>query len=128
MNGKVLFRISVNYSSSWDLSHLEETRYFDSIQGIHNLIVPDLPWYNEDGLFLVVSDHKNREWVPVQLGILVRGELVATMISEELQQAGKTWKQVHLCNILSKGNVVESPGIPKYDLKGVKGKLGQYRR
>ena len=36
-----------------------------------NLIIPGLPQYNEDVLFLVVSDHQYGEQVPVQLGILV---------------------------------------------------------
>ena len=44
-----------------------------------NLIIPGLPQYNEDVLFLVVSDNKYGERVPVQLGTLVIDHLVATM-------------------------------------------------
>ena len=87
------------------------------------LIIPGLPLYSKLVLYLVVSDHKYGEQVPVQLGVLVIDHLVATMTTEELQQASETWKQVHSSTILSKGNVVASPNIPKYDLKGVKGKI-----
>ena len=52
-----------------------------------NLIISDLTQYNEDVLFLVVSDHKYGEWVPVQLGTLVIDPLVVIMTLEELQQA-----------------------------------------
>ena len=45
------------------------------------------------------------------------------MTTEELQQAGETWKQVHFSTVLSKRNAVESPDIPKYDLKVVKDKI-----
>ena len=34
-----------------------------------NLIIPGLPQYNEDMLFLVISDNKYGEMVPVQIGI-----------------------------------------------------------
>ena len=40
-----------------------------------NFIMPDLTQYNEDMLFLVVSDHKCGELVPVQLGTLVIDQL-----------------------------------------------------
>ena len=33
-----------------------------------NITVPDLPQYNEDMLFLVISDYKHGERVPVQIG------------------------------------------------------------
>ena len=33
-----------------------------------NLTIPDLPQYNEDILFLVISDHKYGERVHVQIG------------------------------------------------------------
>ena len=45
------------------------------------------------------------------------------MTTEELQQAGQTWKQVHISTVISKRNTVETPGIHKYDLKVVKGKI-----
>ena len=88
-----------------------------------NLIIPGLPWYNEDVLFLVILDHKYVEGVPVQLGNLVTDHSVVTVISEELQHAGETWKQIHLSTVLSKRSTAESPSIPKYVLKGVKGKI-----
>ena len=53
-----------------------------------NLIIQDLPRYNEDVLFLVISDNKYGERVPVQIGTLVIDHLVVTMTVEELQQAG----------------------------------------
>ena len=60
-----------------------------------NLIIPGLPQYKEDVLFLVVSDHKYGEWVPVQLGTVVIDQSVVTITTEELQQASETLKQVH---------------------------------
>ena len=50
-----------------------------------NPIMPELPWYNDDMLFLVVLDNKYGERVHVQLGILVIDPLVMTMTKEELQ-------------------------------------------
>ena len=55
-----------------------------------NLTIPDLPWYNEDLLFLVVSDHKCGEKVPMQIGNQVIDHLAVTMTEKELQQAGET--------------------------------------
>ena len=34
-----------------------------------NLTIPDLPHYNEDKLFLVVTNHKYGDRTPVQIGI-----------------------------------------------------------
>ena len=45
------------------------------------------------------------------------------MTRKELQQAWETWKQVHLSTMVSKRNTVKCIDIPKYDLKGVKGKI-----
>ena len=73
-------------------------------------------------VFLVISDNKCGEQVPLQLGTLVTDHLVMTMTSEERQQAGETLKQVHISTVLSKRNTVESPCMPKYDLLGMKGK------
>ena len=91
-------------------------------------IIPGLPQYNEDILLLAVLDHKYREQVPVQLGKLVIDHLVLTMTTEELQQTDETWKHVHLSTVLSKRNTVESPGIPMYHLKGVKGKINMTQK
>ena len=41
-----------------------------------NLIIPSVPWYNEDVLFPVISDIKYGERVPVQIGCLVIDYLV----------------------------------------------------
>ena len=49
------------------------------------------------------------------------------MTTEELQQVGYTWKQVHLRTVISKRNIVESLNISKYDLKGVKGRICMMR-
>ena len=65
-----------------------------------NLIIPGLSQYNEDVLFLVVSVHKYGEWVPAQLSTLVIDHLVVTMTTEELQQTGEIWKQVHTSTVL----------------------------
>ena len=73
---------------------------------------------------MVVLDHKYGDWVPVQLGTLILEQLVVTMTTEKIQQAGETWKQVHLSTVLSKTNTVESLSISMHDLKGVKGKIG----
>ena len=45
------------------------------------------------------------------------------MTEKELQQAGETWKQVHLSTVISKRNTVKGQNIPDYNLKGVKGKI-----
>ena len=87
------------------------------------LTIPDLPQYNEDVLFLVVSNHKYGERVLVQIGSQVIEYLVVTITEKELQQAGETWKQVHVSMIVSKRNIVKGLDIPEYDLKGVKGKI-----
>ena len=67
-------------------------------------------------LFLVIADHKFGGRVPVQIDTQVIDHLVVTMTEEELQQAGDTWKQVHLRTIISKRNTVESLNIPEYHL------------
>ena len=86
-----------------------------------NLTVPDLPWYNEDMLFLVILDHKYLERVPVQIGTQVIDHLVVTMTKRELQQAGYICKQVHLSTVIYKWNTVKGLNIPEYDLQGIKG-------
>ena len=45
------------------------------------------------------------------------------MTVEELQQAGKIWKLVHLSTVLSKQNALTSSSMPEYDLDEVKGKV-----
>ena len=55
-----------------------------------NLTIPDLPYYNEDVLFLVLANHKYGDRVPVQIGTQVIDQLVATVAKMELQKAGKT--------------------------------------
>ena len=55
-----------------------------------NLIIPDLPHYNEDVLFLVIANHKYGDGVPVQLGTQVIDQLVATMTEKKLQKVGET--------------------------------------
>ena len=57
------------------------------------------------------------------MGTQIIDYLVMTMTEEKLQQNGDTWKQVNLSTVISKRNTVESLNIPKYDLKGVKGKI-----
>ena len=73
-----------------------------------NLIIPSLPWYNKDMLFLVILDNRYGERVPVQLGTMVIYYLVVTMTNEELQQARDTWKEVHSSTVVSRRNTVES--------------------
>ena len=68
-------------------------------------------------------NNKYGERVPVQKGTLVIDHLVMTMTAEELQQAGDTWKQIHLSTVILKRNTMESLNVPKYDLKGVKDRV-----
>ena len=67
-----------------------------------NLIIPDLPHYNEDVLFLVVANHKYWDRVAVQIGTQVIDQLVAMMTKKELLKVGETWRQVHLSTTVSK--------------------------
>ena len=92
-----------------------------------NLTMPNLPWYNEDMLFLVIPDHKYGERVPVQIGTQVIDHLVVTMTEKELQQAGDTWKQVHFSTVNSKRNTMKGLNILKDYLEGVKGKIHTIR-
>ena len=46
---------------------------------------------------------------------------------KQLQQAGDTWKQVHLTSVISKRNIVKGLNVPEYDLKRVKGKIHTIR-
>ena len=82
-------------------SILRAQGYCDTIKGIcrGNLIIPGLPQYNEDVLFFVILDTKYGERVPLQKGTPVIDHLVMTMNAQELQQAGYTWKQVHLSTL-----------------------------
>ena len=88
-----------------------------------NRTIPDLPQYNEDVLCLVISDHKYGERAPVQIGTQVIDYLVVIMNETELQQDRETWKQVHLNTVISQRNTMKGLNTPKYDLKGVKGKI-----
>ena len=78
-------------------------------------------------LLLVVSDHKYGKRVPVLIGTQVIDHLVVTITREELQQAGETWKQVHLSTVISKQNTVKGLDISEYDLEGVRGKICSIR-
>ena len=49
--------------------------------------------------------------------------LFTIMIKKELQQTRDTWEQVHLSTVIFKRNTVKGLNIPKYDPKGVKGKI-----
>ena len=69
-------------------------------------------------LFLVIPDHKYGERVPVQIGTQIINHLLATMTEEELQQAGETRRQVHLCTVILKRNTMESLDVPESKLKG----------
>ena len=73
--------------------------------------------------FLVITDHKYREGVPVQIGTQVIDHLAVIMTKKDLQQAGETWKQVHLSTVISKRNTVKGLNAPKYNNEGVKGKI-----
>ena len=90
-------------------------------------LIPGLAQYNEDVLFLVISDNKCGERVPVQIGTLVIDNLVVTMTMEELQHAWDIWIQVHLSTEISNRNTMKSLNVPEYDLKGVKGKIHMMR-
>ena len=87
------------------------------------LTISDLPHYKVDMLFLVVLNPKYGERVLVQIGTQVIDHLVVTMTEKELQLAGETWKQVHLSTVVSKRNTMKGLDVPKYDLKGIKGKI-----
>ena len=78
-------------------------------------------------LFLVISDNNYWERVPVQIGTQVIDHLVVTMTEKELQQAGKTWKQVNLSTLISNRNTMKGLNVPEYDLKGVKGEIHTIR-
>ena len=92
-----------------------------------NLIIPGLPKYNEDVLFLDVFDNKYGKRVPEQIGTLFIDHLVATITIEKLQQDGDTQKQVHLSTVISRRNTVKSLNIPEYYLEGSKGKIHMIR-
>ena len=93
-----------------------------------NLIISDLLQYNEDLLFfLVISDHKYGDRVPVQIGTQVIDHLVATMTKNKLQQAAESWKQVHLSTIIWKRNTVKGLDVLEYDHKGTNGKIHTIR-
>ena len=83
------------------------------------LTMQDLPQFNEDMLYLLISDHKYGERVPVQIGAQVIDHLILTMTEKELQQAEEISKQVHLSTVISKRNTMKSMMIPQHDLKGV---------
>ena len=78
-------------------------------------------------LFSVISDHKYGERVPVQIGNQVIDHLVTTVHKKELQQAGKSWKQVHLSTVISKRNTIKGLNIPEYNLERVNGKISIIR-
>ena len=104
-NRRVLLRIWVENRG---LLHLNGTGgililYMGYIEG--NLIIPALPWFNEDMLYLVILDNKYGERVLDQIGALVIDHLV------------------HLSTVISKRNTVKSPNVPEYNLKGGKGKI-----
>ena len=86
-----------------------------------NLTFPDLPWYNEDVMFLVVSDNKYGERVPGQIGTQVIGHLVVTMSKKDFKQSRETVNQVHLSTVISKRNTVKGLNVPEYNVKVVKG-------
>ena len=68
--------------------HTKDVRRLNSLS--------DIPWCNEDVLFLVVANHKYGYRVPVQIATQVIDQLVVTMTKKELQKVGETLKQVHL--------------------------------
>ena len=78
-------------------------------------------------LLVVILDNKYQKRVPVEIGTLVIDHLVATMTFEDLQQAGVTWKNLHLSTVFWKRNTVKSLNVPEYDLKEVKGKICMMR-
>ena len=59
----------------------------------------------------------------MEIGTQVIDHLVVTMTKKELQQAGKTWEQVHVSTIISKRNTVKGLNIPECDLEGLKGEI-----
>ena len=63
-----------------------------------SLSIPDLSCYNEDVLLLGIP--KNNYGERVQIWLLVIDHPLSTVILEELQQVGDTWKQVHLSIVL----------------------------
>ena len=63
----------------------------------------------------------------MQLGTLVIDHLVVTITEKELQQAGETWKQVHLSTVISKRNTMKGLNVPEYGLKVVKGRIHTIR-
>ena len=73
-----------------------------------NVTIPILPHYNGDVLFLAVANHTYGDRVPVQLGMQVLDQLVATMIKKLLQKAGETCRQVHLITFVSRRSTVKS--------------------
>ena len=79
-----------------------------------NLLIPDLPQYNED-----IVDNKYGMRVPIQIGTLVIEHLLLVLAMEGLQQADDTWKQVHLSTAISIQNTASSSDVPEYDLEQV---------
>ena len=64
--------------------------YFNTTKGYveANLLVPGLLWYNDNMLFLVISEYKYGERVPVEIGTLVIDHLVITMTVEDDSRIG----------------------------------------
>ena len=54
-----------------------------------NLTIPDLPHYNKNELILVVANHKYGDRVPLQIGIHVIDQLVATMTKKNYRKLVK---------------------------------------
>ena len=76
-----------------------------------NLLLPGLTQYNKDVLFVAISYNTYGERVPVQFDTLTIDHFAVNMITQELQQAGGTWKQVCLRTIISKTNTIDSPNV-----------------
>ena len=80
-----------------------------------NLTILDLPYYQEDVLFLAVENYKYGNRFPVQMGMQVIDQLVSSMAEKELQRTGETWRQFCLSTIVSKRSTFRNCNAPEFD-------------
>ena len=67
---------------------------------------------------MVAANHKYGDRVPVQIGMQVLDQLVATMTKKELQKAGETWRQDQLSTIVLKRSTIKSFNASEYNFGG----------
>ena len=84
-----------------------------------NLTIPDLPQYNTDVLFLVVSNHKYGERVQMQISTQVIDHFAVTMTKKNCNRLEKPGNR-YISAPVFKRNILKGLDISEYDLEGVK--------